>query len=369
MKSFNNIYADTYSFENLIKAHYKCRQGKRDKPDVVKFENYLNSNIAILKEELINNSYALGRYKAFIQKIPKKRLIMYLPYRDRIVQSAFSQNVLAKIIVPSLITDNYASIKGRGTHLGINRFKFFLGDYYNKYGAEGWILKADISKYFYSINHEILKNNLYPRIKDVGVKNLLDKYIDSTNEDYVQKILLDNYVELGIPKPSIGKGLTVGNEPSQLLAVFYLDKVDKLCKEKLKIKYYSRYMDDFVLIHEDKEYLKYCLKEIVKILDELDLKLNPKTQILPLKNGADYLGWHFYLTESGKVIMKLRKRSKDNMTRKVKLFRDLYDNDLIKATKVKQSVTSWEGHASHGNTYNLRNHILSPIDDILSIDF
>ena len=365
MKSFKDMYHNVYSFENLIRAHYKCRQGKRDKPEVVHFEDFLNSNIAIVKDELINDVYFPGRYKFFIQKTPKRRIIMYFPYRDRIVQSSFCTNVLAPIIVPGLINDNYASIKGRGTHLGVDRFKCFLRDYYNKHGADGWVLKADISKYFYSINHEILKSNLYPRIKDERVKGLLDKYIDSTNEDYVQKILMDNYIDLGIPKPRPGKGLTVGNEPSQYLAVFHLDKVDKLCKETLKIRYYSRYMDDFVLIHQDREYLKYCLEEIIKALDELDLKLNPKTQIFPLKNGTDYLGWHFYLTDSGKVVMKLRKKSKDNMKRKVKLFRNLHDDELIEVDRIKQSVASWEGHAKHGNTYNLRQHILEPVREII----
>jgi DNA-binding transcriptional MerR regulator len=129
-------------------------------------------------------------------------------------------------------------------------------------------------------------------------------------------------------------------------------------KEKQRIKYYSRYMDDFVLIHESKEYLKMCLAEIKELVESLGLELNPKTQIFPIKNGVDYLGFHIYLTETGKVVRKLRRTSKKAMMRRLAAMQEQYAKGEVDYKKVKQRINSWIGHAKHGHTYHLRKHIL-----------
>ena len=145
-------------------------------------------------------------------------------------------------------------------------------------------LKCDISKYFYNIKHDALKSLIRKYISDPDCLWLLDMIIDSTEGN------------VGIP---------IGNQSSQLFALLYLSSLDHMIKEKLGIKFYGRYMDDFYLIHEDKEYLRYCWKEIERHVNELGLSLNAKTNIYPLKNGIDFLGFHSYLTESGAVIRKV----------------------------------------------------------------
>lgn len=119
------------------------------------------------------------------------------------------------------------------------------------------------------------------------------------------------------------------------------------------IKFYGRYMDDFYLIHEDKEYLRYCWKEIERHVNELGLSLNAKTNIYPLKNGIDFLGFHSYLTESGAVIRKVRRKSKNNARRRLTKMRGLLETGKITPEKVEQSYKSWRGHASKGNCYHL----------------
>ncbi len=206
-----------------------------------------------------------------------------------------------------------------------------MRSYYRKSGLNGWILKCDITKYFYNIRHDILKKQVRKSIDDEKCLWLIDMIIDSTE----------------------GVGIPIGNQSSQLFALLYLSDLDHYIKEKLKIKYYGRYMDDFYLLHPDKEYLKYCLSEIKKIVESLGLKLNPKTQIMPISQGLDFLGFHTYLTSTGKVIKKIRRRSKSNVRRKLKKMKGLVEDGKITIETPEQSYQSWRGHASHGNSYHL----------------
>ena len=139
----------------------------------------------------------------------------------------------------------------------------------------------------------------------------------------------------------------------ELFALLYLNNLDHFIKEKLGIKYYGRYMDDFFLIHEDKAYLQYCRAEIEKHVAAIGLSLNNKTNIYPLRNGVDFLGFHTYLTETGAVIRKVRRRSKNNMKRKLKKMRGLVERGKITTATVEQSYQSWRGHAEKGNSYHL----------------
>lgn len=177
-----------------------------------------------------------------------------------------------------------------------------------------------------------MKTLIRKKISDPDVLWLVDLIIDSTEGN------------VGIP---------IGNQTSQLFALLYLDGLDHFVKEKLGIKFYGRYMDDFFLIHKDKEYLQHCLKEIEAFVADRGLSLNAKTNISPLRNGIDFLGFHTYLTDSGAVIRKVRRRSKNNMKRKLKKFARLRAAGRIDDKTIEQSYQSWRGHASKGNCYHL----------------
>ena len=182
--------------------------------------------------------------------------------------------------------------------------------------------------YFASIRHDVLKQDVRELLHDERSLALSDAIIDSTPGD------------VGIP---------IGNQSSQIYALLYLNKLDHLVKEKLRIRYYGRYMDDFFLIHEDKDTLRAAWKEIEEHLAARGLELNQKTQIFPLRNGLDFLGFHSYLTDTGKVVRKLRKASRERMKRKLRKYKVMYESGAITREKITESYQSWRAHTSHGD--------------------
>lgn len=333
-------YERLSDFRNLYAAHKLARRSKQHKRDVVAFEMDLAKNLWEIKNRLDSRTYEVGGYYKFIIHDPKTREIQALHYGDRIVQHSLCDNVLTPFFEKRLIYDNCACRKGKGTHFGINRLTGFLRGYYRKHGADGWILKLDIRKYFPSIDHAVLLSRLQRVILDPDIMALIGKIIESYNSD-------------------TGKGLPMGNQTSQIFALYYLDPVDRLVKEKLRVKYYTRYMDDMILVHESKEYLQECLRQIQKLCrEQLKLETNDKTSIFPIRNGVDYLGWHFYLTETGKVVRKLRQNRKKRLKRRMRVMQRDYADGSIEFDDIKRSMAAIHGHLIHGHTYHLRKKIL-----------
>lgn len=280
-----------HDFGNLYAGFLKARRGKRGKESVAKFEANLLEALCLLSEMLKNKTYRPSEYFVFRVYEPKERIVMTNAFKDKVVQHSLCDNVLEPAFSRTFIRDNYASQAGRGTHDGLYRLEVFMRSYYFErkareeqrcreeglprpdpraaHYADGWVLKCDISKYFYSIPHEPLKAMVRRFIRDPDVLWLVDMIIDSTDDP----------------------GIPIGNQTSQWFAVMYLSGLDHFIKEKLGIRYYGRYMDDFYLIHEDKAYLQYCRREIEKYVAGLGLKLNNKTNIFPLRNGIDFLGF------------------------------------------------------------------------------
>lgn len=287
-------YDEMSQFQNLMKAHVKSRRGKRDQNEVIQFEIDLGAQLLKLQSELLCRVYVPRPYQQFRIYDPKPRLIYALRYRDRIVQHTLCDNVIEPFMERHLIYDNAASRKGKGTHFAIRRLEPFLRKHYKKHGTKGYLLKFDIKKYFENIDHEILFHLFENAFHDdPDICQLIRIYIDSYGKEE-------------------GRGLPLGNQTSTWFALYYLDGLDRLIKERLRIKYYTRYMDDGVIVHEDREYLRACLQEMEQyIKEERKLAFNEKTQIVPLSQGVDYLGFRFYLTDSGKVIKKLRSSGKD----------------------------------------------------------
>ena len=324
-------FAVMSDFNNLYQSYLDARKGKRWKMAVVRYEVNALENTMFLHYMLTSKKYRPSPYNTFLIHEPKERVIMYNGFKDKIVQHSLCDYVLGPALSKSFIYDNYASQEGKGTHFGLDRLKYFMQRYYRQNGPAGWVLKCDITKYFYRINHDVLKSQLRRLIHDPDVLWLLDLIIDSTE----------------------GPGIPIGNHTSQWFAVLYLSGMDHMIKERLGIKFYGRYMDDFYLIHQDKDYLIYCLEEIKKYLVPLGLELNHKTAIFPLSQGIDFLGFRTYMTDSGKVVRKIRRDSKNRIRRKLKKFRRLLDEGRITFDTVVQSYSSWTGHAGHGNSHHL----------------
>lgn len=336
MEEFDKIW----NFENLYQAHRTARLGKRHTKEVIEFELELGKNLSILSEQLRTKTYKIGGYYDFYVYDPKMRKIHALHYRDRVVQHCLCDEVLAPILYKKLIYDNAACRIEKGTHFALARVSKFLHQYHNKYGSKGYFLKYDIRKFFDNIDHDVLKDKLAKVIEDKDVLWLLFVIIDSFE-------LMRN------------KGLPMGNQTSQWFAIYYMDSLDRFIKEHLRIKYYSRYMDDAVLLHHDREYLKYCLEEMSYHLErKLNLEFNQKTQIFPIKNGVDYLGFHTYLSQTGKIIRKVRRRTKRNYKKKLDYLEYAYAKNMVSLLEVKQVISSYNAHLSHGHTFRLRKKLL-----------
>ncbi|MBO1307007.1 group II intron reverse transcriptase domain-containing protein [Enterococcus sp. 669A] len=306
---------------------------------MIQFELDLANELWTLHQQLISNTYQIAGYTYFTIYEPKEREIQALNYRDRVVQHSLCDNVLTPFFEKRLIYDNAACRKEKGTHFAMNRLTKFLQAHYRRYGSSDWVLKADIRKYFPSINHGVLLKRLEKGIPDPQVMDLLRMIIHSFQQEQDQ-------------------GLPMGNQTSQLFALYYLDPLDRLIKEQLRIKHYTRYMDDCILVHPDKEVLQECLRQMtILVEDELKLSFNNKTQITPLASGVDYLGWHFYLTDTGKVIRKLRTQNKKKIKRRIKGLQVGFRKGRITAMDIKQSLMATKGHLQHGHTYHLRKKI------------
>lgn len=326
-------FSDAFSFESLYRAYRKSRKGKRRKGSVALFELNTLGNLHRLSQELLSGEYQMQPYYTFRVYEPKERIIKAAEFRDRIVQRSLCDNILIPEIYPHFIYDNCASQKKKGTHFGLKRLHRAMRGYYCQHGAEGWVLKGDISKYFYSIRHDILKQQVRKYLHDPRAVALCEHIIDSIEGEV---------------------GVATGNQSSQAFGLLYLNDLDHFVKDQCGVKYYGRYMDDFYIIMQDKASLQVLLKRIQSKVEELGLKLNPKTQIFPLKNGIDLLGFHSYLTASGRIIKKIRRSSKQNVKRRLKRNLVLVHQGKQSMKTVMQSLQCWMAHAKHGDTYWLR---------------
>lgn len=325
------------SFKSLYKAMYKCRKNVMWKDSVAGFVKNGLVNCYKLRKQLMEDTYKIDKYSVFTIYEPKKREIVSTRMKDRVFQRSLCDNYLYEAMTKSFIYDNCACQLNKGTGFARDRLACHMQRYFRKYGLEGFVLKCDLSNYFGSTPHSVAKNAVLERTGDVWVNQHTDKIIESFNQG---------------EDPNVGMGL--GSQITQLTQLAVLDKMDHLIKERLGIKQYIRYMDDFILFHPDKEYLKYCLVVISEHVTSLNLTLSAKkTQIFPLKQGVKFLGFTFHLADTGKVIRKLTKENVIHEKKKLKKLKKLADSGVMTKEHVDECYMSWKAHAKQGNTHNL----------------
>ena len=335
MKRSGNLYPFIYDFANIDLAYLKARKCKRYRTEVLRFTQHREENIINIQNHLIWKSYEPKPYKKFKVYEPKERQIMALPFTDRVVQHAIN-NILEPIFERGFIYHSYACRDGKGMHAASQTLSQWLYNLSSQNGTKQiYCLKADVSKYFNSIDHDVLKRIIRKRIKCKDTLWLIDLIIDHNGEQGSRT------------------GIPVGNLTSQLFANAYLNELDQFVKHKLKIKYYMRYMDDFLIISEDRHYLKWVWEVIKNFIEtELRLTLNPKTAIFPAKNGIDFVGYRHWSTHK-----KLRKSSIKRIRKKIKK----YNGGAVTEERFKKSMQSWLGHISHADTYKLKHKILESV--------
>ncbi len=319
-------------FKNLYRAFLSASKGKGSRRGAMRFNANALSNLHEMKQALLDHSYQIGAYYEFEVSEPKKRTIKAGTFQDKVLQHCLCDDVLLPKLRRVFIRDNYAGQIGKGTLYGLNRLSENMSDYYRAHGADGFILKCDISKFFYSIDHEKMKECLARYIEDEDILWICGLFIDSAGGQ---------------------RGLPLGNQCSQVFALMFLDGLDHYITEPLGCRWYGRYMDDFYLISDDRAYLKDCLVKIRACLARLSLELNSKTQIVPLSKGIRFLGFHSYLTEDGKIIRRLTGDNKRHIRKRLRVMARLVSEGRLSVEKFTERYNAWKNHASHGNCYKL----------------
>lgn len=355
MKTIKNLYGEIYDFENLYIAWELARKGKRYRDEVLTFTSNLEENLINIQNHLIYETYEVGRYKPFYVYEPKKRLIMSLPFKDRIVQWAIYRK-LYPIFDKQMIFDSYACRKGKGTHAAANRLQYWLRQT-DRREERYYYLKLDISKYFYRIDHGVLIEILKRKIKDEKLLKLLEKIINSEDMRFGLPAGMEAD-QVAVNERLADVGIPIGNLTSQMFANLYLNELDQYAKHKLKLNYYIRYMDDVIVLHKDKKYLGAVKEDIERFLkEELCLDLNDKTTIRPTSMGIDFVGFRIWATHR-----KLKKKTVRKIKTRIRyLVKELEEGKDVEET-LKRSVASYKGTLKHCDSYGFRkglNKILS----------
>ena len=386
MKRVGNLYQKITDIKN-IKEMYdkKIKVNTKNKSKIERFDEHYTSNLARIKYMLDNKIYKPYKYNIFLVREPKVRLIMAQSITDKIVNHLVSKYFLIDIFDKVLIDNNIATRVGKGTHVGIKKVKICLKDNINK---DLYILKFDIKKYFFNLDHDILKRIIRSKIKDVYAINILDTIIDSTDYDYINEEIIkikereinkinnsnssnkDKLIEEinSIPLCRKGVGCSIGNLSSQSFAIIYLHELDKYVTEVLKPYLYIRYNDDGLLISDSIEYLKYCLLEIKKIVKRYKLELNNKTIIHSIDEGFEFLGFK-YIRKNNKLIVKVKNQTKKRFKRKMKNMYNLHKKFRIETDKVRRVKMSYLGHLKYGNTNNLIKKTLERYESSIYDDY
>lgn len=348
VKRIGNLFEQVIDYENLFESYLMARKGKRFRGEVLEFSNSVEEELIQIQNELIYGTYQVGRYREFYVHKPKKRLIMALPFRDRVVQWAIYR-ILFPFYKKRFITDSYACINGRGTHSASDRVQYWLRMLDRRPGKT-YYLQMDMSKYFYRINHDILLSIIARFIKDEDLMSLLEKIIKSEHTKFGIP-LGDHFYE---QERVGGIGMPIGNLTSQLFANVYLNEMDQYAKHDMRIKHYIRYMDDIVILHKDKHTLREMLLESDLFLrSELHLQINNKTRIDNTNHGVEFVGKRIWPTH-----MKLKKETVKNMKTRLKHMQKQFALGEVSTDEVKPVLSSYLGLMKNTDSHRLKKRIL-----------
>lgn len=317
-KRLKTKLVDKASLPYFIAAHERARRGKGMRKEIALFElNELN-NLIVIRDAIVNGEYFPANYRSFNIIDPKPRTILSLPYCDRVVHQWLVEEFIKPYYIPRFIRQTYACIPGRGTHAASDCLQKYLRAARSEWGDDFYVLKMDISRFFDSIHRSTLSDILLTDVKDVDLWLLLDVIIECSPGS---------------------RGIPIGNYTSQYMANIYMNELDQYCKKELGIKYYLRYMDDFIILAENRlrageyfDFVKFYLDE------HLGLELNRKSRIQHVSDGVDFVG---YITFADYKL--LRKRSKRSLER-IKREKD--------PGRRRARLMAWKGHADHADSYH-----------------
>lgn len=327
----NNEHPEVTGYEALYRSMMKCKKGVMWKDSTAHFCLNGLTEVMKLEQSLMDGTYKERPGRTFTVYEPKKREILSISFRDRIYQRSLNDNAVYPMMAKSFIWDNCACQQGKGTDFAMNRLHAHLQRYYRKHGKDGWVLQCDIKGYYPNMPHEVAKKKFAKHLDEwtfAEVKKILDRFEGDI-------------------------GFNPGSQLIQIAGISVLDEMDHFIKEKLRIKHYIRYMDDFILISNDKQYLRNCLENIKEYLKERGFELNEKTSLYRISQGIKFLGFRFVLTDTGKIIRLIKTESVKRERRKLRKLVQLAKKGKLTRKKVDQCYESYKAHARRGNTWKM----------------
>ena len=323
---------DIIGFEALWDSMMKCKRGVIWKDSVAGFCLDAIRQVSHLYDELVDGIYKERPHKYFTIRYPKERAIMSISFRDRVYQRSLNDVGIYPAMSKSFIYDNAACQKGKGADFARNRFKCHLQRYYRKHGADGYVLKMDVRGYYPNMRHDVAKETFKRRLAP-EVYQRAEAILDSFPGEV---------------------GFNPGSQIIQIAGISVLDGIDHYIKERLRIRHYLRYMDDMLIVGNNRSELEQIWKDVDKRLQEIGFELHPtKTRIIPIRDGIMFLGFEYRLTETGKVIMNIDPTRVKAIRRKLYRMVKKAKVGLLTRAKVDESYQSWRSHAAKGNSWKL----------------
>lgn len=343
MKRHADLWPHVVSLENLHAAAYRVLRGKRRQVQAGEFFRDLEGNLLRLQRELEIGAYRPGAYRTFWISEPKRRMISAAPFRDRVVHHALVR-VIEPLFERRFIHHSYACRRGKGTHRALRQFVRWAR-------ATRYTLKLDVRKFFPSIDHEVLKEQLRRVIRDRDVLRLGGTIIDGSCP---QETVVQHFPGDDLLTPSIRRrGIPIGNLTSQFLANVLLNDLDHQVKERLRVRRYLRYVDDFCCFGDDRARLDELRDAIREHLLGLRLRLNErKSRVRQLREGIEFLGF-VVLTDR----IRLNSRAVRRQRRRLRSMRGGLERGELSLSDVTASVQAWCAHAAHGDTWRLRSEV------------
>ncbi|MBO4300907.1 MAG: group II intron reverse transcriptase domain-containing protein [Desulfovibrio sp.] len=322
-KTARHLWDSILSWENLLLAAHDASRFKRCYKAVLFFNSRLEENLLCIRDLLYSEKWWPGQYRVFDVFEPKHRTIHAPCFADRVVHHAIVQ-VILPYFERRFMDCSFACRKNKGTHAASTWLTHMLRSAQEKWDRF-YVLKADISRYFPSIDHEILLGIISRIIGDKKVLALIRRLVTGCS-------CIEN-----------GRGLPLGALTSQLFANAYLDVLDHHIKDKLGVRYYVRYMDDFVILHNDKTVLWKMLADIRDFIAcELHLSLNSKTDVFPASHGVDFAGYRHWISHT-----LPRKRNVRRAARRFKGISRCYAKGRVDLATVRSCMASFVGYMQH----------------------
>lgn len=343
--AIRNVFDTITSFETLLLAEQHSAKGKRYSNEVLQFRNNLEENILDIQKSIITMQLTRVSYRSFYVYVPKVRKVIYVDYGNKLIERAI-YDVINPLVCRTFITDTYSCIEGRGQLKAMQRLYGWL-KYLSRKEKVWYYYKFDISKFFYRMDHEILMNICKKKIDDARAVKLIRHYVCDGNIPFGLPLGAD---PLTITEDEMlwDKGIPIGGGLSHMLANMYMDPLDQYCKRKLGIKYYIRYMDDFIILDDSKERLHYYRSKIEQFLDQkLQLSLNNKTALRPIRCGVEFVGCNIYPDH-----VNIKKQTTLRIKRRLSVLKRDYQKYNVSLEKVSETVNSYKALLKHVDCKN-----------------